>query len=147
MVERSALSSVDIVSNPVFLLIGGILQRVKMDYTLVVVGIMSVIRRTGSVRGQNTSMRWENELLLLYLCNEWSDIYVTAPQVGVVAPLLWPSSKFHSSAMNGPVSQVGPLCSFSQDDLEQHISCILDPGCDVVFVWHGSRASTKMRVR
>ncbi len=57
MVERSALSSVDIVSNHVFLLIGGILQRVKMDYTLVVVGIMLVIRRTGSVRGQNTSMR------------------------------------------------------------------------------------------
>ncbi len=61
-----------------------------------------------------------------------------------------PSSKFNWSAVNNchpTISQVGPLCTFSEDDLEPHISCILDPGCDVVFVWHGSRASTKMRVR
>ncbi len=43
------------------------------------------------------------------------------------------------------IHEVGPLCSFSQDDLEKNTSCILDPGCDVVFVWHGSSASTKMR--
>ncbi len=43
------------------------------------------------------------------------------------------------------IQEVGPLCSFSQDDLVNDLSCILDPGCDVVFVWHGSRASTKMR--